>query len=223
MTDTMTKLILVRHGESNVTVQRLLGGERTCTGLSDLGRQQAERLRDRWAGGGEPEVDVLYASTLPRAMETAEIINPALGHLPIQHEKDLEEHRPGELDGYRFDQIQADFGPVDLRTRPHRPIGPGAETVLEFFDRTARAFEHILHDNVGKTVVVACHGGVIDIAFRHFLDLPRNGMFDLWTLNTSLTEFRVDDTGDRRGRWTLVRYNDHAHLAGLPSETPRAQ
>lgn len=221
MTDTMTKLILVRHGESNVTVKRVFGGEQSCDGLSDLGRRQAEALRDRWAAGGEPEVDVLYASTLPRAHETAQIINPALGNLPIQVEQDLEEHRPGELDGMRFDQVQEQHGPVDFRSRPHRPIGPGTETVLEFFDRTARAFEHILHDNVGKTVVVACHGGVIDIAFRHLLDLPRNGMFDLWTLNTSLTEFRVDDTGEKRGRWTLVRYNDHAHLAGLPSETPR--
>ena len=26
----------------------------------------------------------------------------------------------------------------------------------------------------------------------------------------------------RPGRWRLNRYNDHAHLAGLPPETPRA-
>ena len=34
----------------------------------------------------------------------------------------------------------------------------------------------------------------------------------------SLTEFVTT----RRNRWRLVRYNDAAHLAGLPAETPRA-
>src|SRR3981081_2005764 len=43
----VTKIILVRHGESNVTVSQVVGGERTCTGLSELGVRQAERLRDR--------------------------------------------------------------------------------------------------------------------------------------------------------------------------------
>ena len=42
-----TRLILIRHGESNVTVERILGGEKSCTGLSDLGRAQACALRDR--------------------------------------------------------------------------------------------------------------------------------------------------------------------------------
>ncbi len=167
---TTTRLILVRHGESNVTVQRVFGGAESCTGLSDLGRQQAQALCDRWAAGGEPEVDALYASSLPRAHETAEIINPAVGNLEISVEPDLEEHRPGGLDGMRFDEVQERHGPIDFRTRPARPIGPGTETSMAFYDRTARAFEHILADHVGETVVVACHGGVIDIAFRHFLD-----------------------------------------------------
>ena len=49
MTDKKTRVILIRHGESNVTVQRILGGEKSCTGLSELGQQQATALRDRLA------------------------------------------------------------------------------------------------------------------------------------------------------------------------------
>ena len=37
----LTRITLIRHGESNVTVQRIIGGHRTCTGLSDLGRRQS--------------------------------------------------------------------------------------------------------------------------------------------------------------------------------------
>jgi probable phosphoglycerate mutase len=65
---------------------------------------------------------------------------------------------------------------------------------------------------------VACHGGVIDAAFRGLLRLPAHGAFELQTTNTSLTELVTT----RRDRWRLVRYNDAAHLAGLPAESPRA-
>lgn len=216
-----TRLILVRHGESVVTVNRVMGGAESCTGLSELGVRQVQALRDRWSASDEPPVDALYSSTLPRAIETAEILNEAFGGLPIQLERDLEELRPGQADGMKFVELEEQHGPIDFRSRPGRSIALDTETPLAFHHRTARAFEQVVADNVGKTVVVSCHGGVIDVAFRHFLDLPQRGMFDLWTLNTSLTEFRVNDHGHTRGRWRLVRYNDFAHLAGLPSETAR--
>jgi len=55
----VTRLVFVRHGESNTTVARVIGGHRTCSGLSDLGRLQAERLRDRLAETNEITADVL--------------------------------------------------------------------------------------------------------------------------------------------------------------------
>ena len=32
-----TRLVFVRHGESNTTVARVIGGYRTCSGLSPVG------------------------------------------------------------------------------------------------------------------------------------------------------------------------------------------
>ena len=78
-----TRLVLVRHGESNATVSRSVGGPRTCTGLSPLGRIQAERLRDRWLRHPEVNVDVLMSSAFPRARETAQVIAPALGSMSV--------------------------------------------------------------------------------------------------------------------------------------------
>src|SRR3954470_21543734 len=80
----VTRLIFVRHGESNTTVARRIGGYRTCTGLSPLGRLQSERLRQRWAEAPDFTADALISSQFPRARETAEIISPALGGLPIE-------------------------------------------------------------------------------------------------------------------------------------------
>ena len=93
----MTRLVLVRHGESVATVERRIGGVRTCGGLSPLGRKQAEALAARLARTGEISADVLVASTMRRAVETAEIIAPALGDLPIEQiaERGRARARPG--------------------------------------------------------------------------------------------------------------------------------
>jgi probable phosphoglycerate mutase len=210
----LTKIILVRHGESNVTVSQVVGGELSCTGLSELGVKQAERLRDRLHAERLP-VDVVLSSPLPRARETAEIVAPALG-CEIEFEPDLEEHRPGDADGCPFVDFDGRFGMFDFRAEPDRPFAPGGETLRQFHERVITMLRRIEVDHEGTTVLAVCHGGVIDAAFRNYLSIDLSHAFDLWTLNTSLTEFVIAKPG---GRPQLRRYNDTAHLAGLPAKT----
>ena len=209
-----TKIILVRHAESNVTVSQIVGGELTCTGLSELGVRQAERLRDRLRDEGAT-ADVVLSSPLPRARETAEIIAPVLGQ-PIEFVADLEEHRPGEADGCPFVDFADRFGLFDFRAEPDRPFAPRGESLREFHERVVGRLRRIEAHHRGSTVVAVCHGGVIDAAFRFYLSIGISDAFDLWTLNTSLTEFVVAEEGARP---TLRRYNDAAHLVGLPAKT----
>src|SRR2546423_1692878 len=44
-----TRLVLIRHGESRSTVDRVVGGHRGCSGLTDRAVRQAKALRDRLA------------------------------------------------------------------------------------------------------------------------------------------------------------------------------
>jgi len=213
-----TKIILVRHAESNVTVSQIVGGELTCTGLSELGLRQAARLRDRLRDEGAA-ADALLSSPLPRARETAEILAPVLGR-PIGFVPDLEEHRPGEADGCPFVDFPDRFGMFDFRAEPDRPFAPGGETLREFHERVVTRLQRIEADHNGSTVVAVCHGGVIDAAFRHYLSIGIAAPFDLWTLNTSLTEFVIPEVG---ARVQLRRYNDAAHLTGLPAKTVQAK
>jgi 2,3-bisphosphoglycerate-dependent phosphoglycerate mutase len=214
---TPTRLVLVRHGESQVTVRRVIGGPRTCSGLSDLGRQQAGALHDRLAATGELAPTVLLSSGYPRAIETAEAIAPALG-LPVVIDEALGEHDPGpDCDGLAFAEFVARFGTPDWESDPHAVTFPGGETIAEFHLRVGKALSRLVHEHAGGAIVVVCHGGVVDVAFRSLLGLPVTGGFELHTVNTSLTEL----VQTRPGHWRLVRYNDAAHLAGLPTETPR--
>ena len=214
-----TRLLLIRHGESEVTVKQIIGGDLACTGLSPLGRRQAEALGERYMQGNQPKVDALWSSTLPRAIETADLLSPSLGGLKVHTHPDLVERRPGEADGVGYQE----FGSLFEWTgdfHPHLPLAPGGESLAAFSYRTGQALYELVEGYPGTTMMVVCHGGVIDIAMRLFMGLGMNSQFVLWTLNTSITEFV---TTDEPGVWRLVRYNDSAHLDGLPPRTEPAE
>ncbi|MFP5487254.1 MAG: histidine phosphatase family protein [Acidimicrobiia bacterium] len=212
-----TRVVLVRHGESNVTVRRVVGGPRTCDGLSELGREQAGRLRDRLADTGEIEATHLVSSAYPRAQQTAEVIAPVLG-LDVAVDAGFGEHDPGpDCDGMTFQDFVERFGMPDWESDPHAVTFPGGETIAEFDLRVGATFSRTLRGHHGGTIVIVCHGGVIDGIVRTALRAPRTGVFELHTKNASLTEI----VQVRPDRWRLIRYNDAAHLAGLPPESPR--
>ena len=183
-----------------------------------LGRKQAEALAVRLARTGEVAADVLVASTMRRAIETAEILTPALGDLPIVPEPGVAEHEPGpEVDGLTFDEFVDRYGDPNWGAGDPYVVGfPGGETIADFRHRAATAFHRLAAAYDGATIVVVCHAGVIDVALRSFLDLSYHGAFEVATPNTSLTELTRPGA-----RWRLVRYNDAAHLEGLPPETWR--
>ncbi len=214
-----TRLILIRHGESNVTVRRVIGGFRTCDGLSPLGAEQALRLAGRLVTTSEVIADVVIASNFARARQTAETLLPALGLTSLEIDPAFGEHDPGpELDGMKFVEYIERFGTPDWSGDPHTVVFPGGETTAEFHLRVGAALSRITAERAGETIVIVCHGGVIDAIFRQLLRLPVTGGFELQTANTSMTEFVATDAA---GCWRLVRYNDAAHLAGLAASSVR--
>ena len=221
----VTQLFLIRHGEAVSNVQPIVGGMRGDTGLTPRGVAQAEHLRDRLASTGEIAADVLISSTLPRARETAEIIAPALG-LPILWDDEVQEMRPGVADGMSLDDFREKFGIPSTEREPFRPLAPGGENWPQFMLRVATALDRIARQHRDKSVVIVCHGGVIEGSFVYFFGL--NSLAGLPvrfnTHNTSITHWKHDPPSDPAPRWRLMRYNDSAHLKGLgdPStRTPR--
>lgn len=212
----MTRIVYVRHGESNTTVARRIGGHRTCSGLSPLGVRQAERLRDRWAATPEFVPDVVIASQYPRARETAEILVEAFGGAPIEIDDGFGEHDPGpECDGLPWEEFSTRYGFEAFRGDPYAVTFPGGETLAAFHYRVGSAVRRVVERHEGATVLVACHGGVIDAVLRQALRTAPTGGFWINTLNTSVTELQRQPDGV----WTLLRYGDSAHLAGLEAAT----
>ena len=210
----MTNLYLIRHGEAKSAAQNFIGDG----GLSPLGVRQAERLRDRLLATKEIAADIFIASTFPRAQQTAEIISPAIG-VPLTFTDDIQEMRPGEAEGMSVEEFRQTFGEPDFEADPYRPISPGGENWPQFMLRMGTALDRILRVHAGKTIVLVCHGGIINGSFLYFFGmgawtLPSTNFY---TRNTSITQWQQFATFRQETRWRLMKYNDAFHLYDIGS------
>jgi probable phosphoglycerate mutase len=205
-----TRLVLVRHGEANCNVDGIVGGLTGCTGLSAAGVAEAEALRRRLVASGElAGAAAVYASVLPRALETAAIVAPCLGGLQAVADCDLCELHPGEADGLTWAEFSDRYSVPNWDDEPDNVLAPGAESWTGFTARVARALTAIAERHLGDLVVVFCHGGVVEASIECMLPVAaERGRLKLRTEHTSLTEWELGPGG-----WTLLRYNDAAHLA----------
>ena len=211
-TRTQTHLYLVRHGEAVVNVEPIMGGMRGDTGLTPRGVAQAESLRDRLAATGEIAADILISSTLPRARQTAEIIAPAL-NVPMVLDDEVQEIGVGDADGLHHEEAWARYGNPDFVNDPFHQIAPGGESWAQFMLRVAGALHRIVRDHKGKTIVLVCHGGVIDGSFAYFLNIHTRIplRLEFYPHNTSLTHWETYSYSGQKF-WRLACYNDVAHL-----------
>jgi probable phosphoglycerate mutase len=218
-----TRLVLVRHGESQSALVQRMAGHQHCLGLSERGRAQVAALRDRLLTTGELGDDlVVYTSLIRRAAETAAILAPALGGAEAVPDCCwCERHFDDDLDGVAVGEFQAVYPPPPGgQWDPDHRRGPGGETWNEMAARVGTALDRVVAEHPGRTIVVACHGGIVAHAMVRHLDLDvassRRGWFSAEV--TSLTEFRRAPSayGGRSSGWELRRYNDVGHLAGKP-------
>jgi probable phosphoglycerate mutase len=208
-----TRIVLVRHGEAECNLNRIIGGPKGCTGLTPLGRTQVAVLADRLYESGElRQATALYASVLPRAVETAErlraVVGPgpkALG--PVRERCDLCELHPGACDGMAWDEVVEKFGVPDWDRDPNIPIAPGGESWSGFVDRAADAVRDVVRAHPGELIVAAVHAGVIEATMIAFLGVPSDVYRHGWVriVHASMTEWEWVPTEDR---WILLRFND---------------
>ncbi len=207
------RLILVRHGDAYAGFNGVIGGPRGCCGLTPVGRRQAEALGRHFAETGRVHADVLMASVLPRAVETAEIIAPGLGLGAVRQDCGLCEVHTGEADGLEWSEYTARYGSFDMEADPERTFAPGGDSWSSFHERVRGILERLADEFADRTVVAVCHAGVIVASMRVLLGLPWMGMgAQLRPTNTGMTEWEHQVAP---GRWTLHSYNEHFHLLGV--------
>ena len=204
-------MLFVRHGESVHTVEGVVGGPRTCRGLTERGREQARRLAGRLAEelASDPHV-ALYSSTLPRAVETARSIATALGVDAVPDCALCTWHVPSYADGLTTARFQSDHridgGGV------FRPFEEANETWAELVLRVGRAIVDIADRHQGGSVVLVGHSETVESSFHALANQPLYRAFDLKVAPASITEWITDNdpVGWPPARWTLCRVSDVA-------------
>jgi ribonuclease H / adenosylcobalamin/alpha-ribazole phosphatase len=161
----VTTLILVRHGRTVLTESRKIsGGDGENPDLSELGRQDAREVAEELAKLGHSgnfaylsaPVAVVH-SPIARAKQTAQAIANRIS-LPMVSNADLAEIGFGEWDGLTNEEMIAAFEEEYNVWRGSFDVAPpGGESLKDFDARVRRAFDAILEQYSGQTVVVVAH------------------------------------------------------------------
>jgi broad specificity phosphatase PhoE len=161
-------MLLVRHGQSEWNAVGRWQGH-ADPALTDLGRRQAFHAASRVGS-----VDVICASPLVRALETARIISEQIGVGPVVVEPELVERDAGEWEGLTRAEIEQRWpGYLAEGRRP-----PGYEDHDVLVVRAHRALDRIEAEYRGADVLVITHGGFIG-AVEHDAGIPWERMPNL--------------------------------------------
>lgn len=203
------RLILVRHGDAHAGFHGPIGGPTGCRGLTELGRRQAELLRDHLADSRRLRVDALLTSEIPRAIETAAVLAPALGFHDVPRDCDLCEVHTGEADGVDWGDYPERFGAFDMVREPDRPFAPGGDSWNGFHERVRLTMDRLATEHVDSVLMAVCHAGVVAASLRVHLGSATRTSARLVPTHTGLTEWEHDPVRDQ---WTLRYYDDTRHL-----------
>lgn len=173
-------IILVRHGQYQKEPEE----------LTSLGREQARLVAKRLR---EWDIDQIVYSNMPRAKETAEIIEMEIDFRGKMLESPLlRECLPGFMKEYR-----AAEGFNDLK-RLRKDKATAEKAFAKFFGFKGKK----------KTVVLVCHGNII----RFFMMKILKANSDNWML-MDIQQCGISVVrSDKKKFWRMISHNDIGHI-----------
>lgn len=137
----MTRLLLVRHGETVDNVNQIMQGQ-TQGELTQKGVLQAEDLAQQMR---DEQIDVFVSSDLKRSIDTCRIIAQSHG-LPVVQTPLLRERDWGGFTGRFIPDLKDETWPDDI------------ESITDLRTRAKAFLDFISEQYPGKTVLAVGHG-----------------------------------------------------------------
>lgn len=198
--------VFLRHGESVGNAEARWQGQSDYM-LTEKGRMQVRLLADRWKSEGM-KFDLIIASPLVRAKETAEMIASALD-AQVQLEPLLMERHIGEMEGLTAEEIRKKR--QTSHVSPYDSIGGEGEGDWALFLRAGQALQALLHRPPGNYLIVS-HGALLNQLMNAIVGIAPH-------VDPSGVRFRFENAAFARvlyfphqHRWAFEALNDHAHL-----------
>lgn len=210
----MTRLLLIRHGQSEANLTHRFGGQADFP-LTELGHAQAECTADFLTQ--HYSLDALYSSDLRRSMQTAAHTADRTG-LPVTAQPGLREIFAGAWEGKVFETLgithpdayhlwRNDFGFARC---------PDGESTMELAERVRTTIDAIASMHEGQTVALFTHATPLRALCWMLTGAPQSAMQNTtWVANASVTEVVWE-----RGALRAVSISQTEHLLDLQTNLP---
>lgn len=206
--DTITRLFLVRHGETDYNKKGLLQGRSINADLNDTGRQQAEAVARYFT---DKQIDFLASSDLNRAVQTAEPVAEQKG-LTINRYKEIEEIDFGRMEGMNAEGLgeKLKFIHRSWRRGSLQVAPAGGENPIQAFQRANRLICRLIMEHSGSTMMFVVHGRLIRILISGWLGWGLHRMEHVPHTNGGIYELAW-----HRGTFGIINFNITSHLKEL--------
>lgn len=199
-----TTIFITRHGQTEWNVEHRMQGHKDSA-LTPLGIQQAEWLS---RGLANEHLDVIYASSSPRAQRTAEIVR-ADRNIPLLTCNDFKEIGMGVWEGRDSEYLEAYYPDqyCYFWEDPEKFKVDGSETFAEVQARALNKLQDILAQHAGETIFIVTHTVVIKLLMAHFEGRALHKLWDLPYINPTCL-CRIDFTD---GVAEILLHGDTSH------------
>ena len=210
----ITKLFLVRHGQSAGNAEGRFGGH-SPTPLSELGLRQADSAAKALQKEG---ITTIFSSDLLRAVQTAEPLSRLID-VPVVPTTAFRERNVGVLEGLTFDESKAAY-PDDFYALVNRNLNhviTDGESYRELLHRSTEELWRILNTHIGGRVAIFSHTGVICYLTLHLMGAIHRGTKTtpwLITSNCGINRFEIRSRRNIR----ILALNDTRHLMQTTGE-----
>lgn len=174
----MTKLFLVRHGQSKWNLENRFTGWQDVD-ITALGQLEAERVGQILK---EEKIDVAFTSKLIRAQHTLKIILEECGKtdMPIIMDEALNERSYGDLEGLNKAETTQKYGVEQVHTwrRSFDIAPPDGESLKDTYIRVTAYFEKLIQPQLQqhKNVLIVAHGNSLRALIMYLEQLSTEGI-----------------------------------------------
>lgn len=195
------RLVLWRHGETDYNAAGRMQGH-LDSALTEVGWNQARFAAPALA---RFQPDLVIASDLHRATDTATVLSEAIG-VPLRVDKRLRETHLGEWQGLTGTEVDRDWPGERARWGADATWAPpGGESRVEVADRAREVISDLDRDGAGdaSTILLVAHGGLITALTARLMALP----VEAWPALGGIANCHWVELTLRDDRWRLRVYN----------------
>jgi broad specificity phosphatase PhoE/ribonuclease HI len=181
-----TSTVLLRHGQTALSIESRFSGLGSDPELTADGREQARLAGSRL---GAQQFDAIITSPLRRARQTAEIVAGVLGFgSEVVVEDGMRETDFGAWEGLTFSEVGRKW-PDELKAWLADPTvaPPSGESFVETDKRVGEAIDGLRERHPGERLLIVSHVTPIKLLVRRALEAPMSALYRMHLELASIT------------------------------------